>query len=92
MGKFEHLRQLALDHLFTPQRPWNVLTAPQGYAIFTGGDGCHVTDISGKTYLDYWGGIQGTVLIGYGRKAVADAAYQQMLELHFAPTHDGSIP
>jgi len=92
MGKFEDLRQLSFDHLFTPQRPWNVLTGPRGYAIFTEGKGCRVTDINGKTYLDYWGGIQGTALIGYGRKTVADAAYQQMLELHFVPSHDGSIP
>jgi len=92
MDDSESLKQIALDHVFVSLRPWNVLNSPGGYNIFTGGEGCHVTDINGKVYLDFWGTIQGANLLGYGRKEIADAAYEQMLKLHFAPTHEGSIP
>ena len=92
MENFESLRQLALNHVFAALRPWNILNAPGGYDIFTEGKGCRVTDINGKTYLDFWGTIQGANLLGYGRKEIADAAYEQMLRLQFAPTHEGSIP
>lgn len=92
MEKFKELRQLAIDHVFTPARPWNVLTGPGGFNIFTEGKGRHITDMNGKTYLDYWGSVLGCNLLGYGRKEIADAAYEQMLKLQIAPTHDGSIP
>jgi len=92
MEKIEDLNRLAFEHVFTPVRPWNVLTGPRGYAVFSEGKGRHVTDINGKTYLDYWGTVQGANLLGYGRKEIADAAYEQMLKLQFTPTHDGSIP
>jgi len=92
MNSFSDLRQQAFDHVFVSVRPWNVLTAPGGYTIFTEGEGCHVTDSTGKTYLDFWGTIQGANLLGYGRREIADAAYEQMMTLQFTPTHEGSIP
>lgn len=87
----EELRQLAIDHVWIPSRPWNVLAAPGGFTIFTEGKGCRVTDINGKTYLDYWASIMLSD-VGYGRKEIADAAYEQMVKLHFAPTHEPTIP
>jgi len=86
-----YLTQLALDHVWTPLRPWNALTAPGGFTIFTEGKGCRVTDVTGKTYLDYWSSIM-LSNIGYGRKEIADAAYEQMIKLQFPPTHDPTIP
>jgi adenosylmethionine-8-amino-7-oxononanoate aminotransferase len=86
-----YLRQLALDHVWIPLRPWNVVTAPGGFSIFTEGKGCRLTDIAGKTYLDYWSGIM-LSNVGYGRKEIADAAYEQMLKLHFPPTHELTVP
>lgn len=88
----QELLESGIQHCWVASRPWNVVTAPSGINIFTKGKGRHVTDINGKTYLDYWGTIQGANLIGYGRKEIADAAYKQMLELQFVPTHEGSIP
>ncbi|MGD1921849.1 MAG: aminotransferase class III-fold pyridoxal phosphate-dependent enzyme, partial [Pleurocapsa sp.] len=46
--------------------------------------GCYVTDSEGKEYLD---GISGLwcVNIGYGRKELADAAYEQLVELSYFP-------
>lgn len=59
--------------------------------MFKKGKGCYLTDHEGKTFLDYWASIMFTNA-GYGRKEIADAAYAQMLELHFGPTHEPTIP
>lgn len=88
---FTYLRQLALDHVWIPLRPWNVVTAQGGFSIFVEGKGCRLTDINGKTYLDYWSSIM-LSNVGYGRKEIAEAAYEQMLKLHFPPTHDLTVP
>ncbi len=89
---FEELRQLAIEHVWQPMRPYNVFSSPGGFTIFTEGKGCRLTDINGKTYLDYWGSIAGFNAVGYGRKEIADAAYEQMVRLHHAPTHEPTVP
>lgn len=89
---FEDLRQLTLDHTWVPARPWNVLKGPDGFNIFTEGKGCRITDIHGKTYLDYISALGNVCSVGYGRKEIADAAYEQMMKLHFMPTHELTIP
>jgi len=86
--KADNLKQLALEHYWLPIRPWNVVTAPRGFTIFTEGSGCRLTDIDGKTYLDYWGSVSGCNAVGYSRKEVADAVYEQMMQLMFTPAHD----
>jgi len=87
-----NLRQLALDHVWVPVRPWNLLTTERGFFIFTQGSGCRLTDVNGKTYLDYWGTINGLNAVGYGRKEIAEAVYKQILSLQHPPTHELSIP
>ena len=46
--------------------------------------GCYVTDAEGKQYLD---GVSGLwcVNVGYGRKELADAAREQLVELSYFP-------
>ncbi|PKB81216.1 MAG: hypothetical protein BZY86_00560 [SAR202 cluster bacterium MP-NPac-SRR3961935-G1] len=53
-------------------------------AIFVSGEGVHVTDALGNTSID---GMSGLWLknVGYGRKEIADAAYEQMLNLTYMP-------
>lgn len=92
MEEVARLRQSVLEHVWVPVRPWNSLTAKGGFYIFTQGSGCRITDISGKTYLDYWGTINGLNAVGYGRKEIADAVYEQLLKLQCTPTHELSIP
>jgi acetylornithine/N-succinyldiaminopimelate aminotransferase len=48
--------------------------------IVKSGDGVHLTDVAGKRYLDFAGGIAVNAL-GYGREDLARAAYEQMLRL-----------
>ena len=85
------LRQWALDHVWAPLRPWDALTAPGGFTIFTHGKGCRITDIDGNEYLDIDSGIL-LSFMDYGREEIADAAYDQMLKMQFTPTHEFSIP
>ena len=87
----QELLESGLQHSWVASRPWNVVTAPGGVTIFTEGKGCRLTDINGKTYLDYDSGIF-LVNIGYGRKEIADAIHEQAMKLNFVPTHDFSIP
>jgi len=89
---FDELRQVALDHTWVPARPWDALNAPDGFNIFTEGKGCRVTDIHGKTYLDIFSALGNVTALGYGRKEIADAAYEQMMKLHFMPTHELTVP
>jgi adenosylmethionine-8-amino-7-oxononanoate aminotransferase len=90
--EFAYLRQWAAENVWVPVRPWNLLTSPGGFHIFTEGSQCRITDINGKTYLDYWGTINGLNAVGYGRKEIATAVYEQILKLQTTPTHDLTIP
>jgi len=85
------LREWALENVWTPLRPWDVLTAPEGFTTFTQGNGCRVRDIEGNEYLDFASGMM-VNFVGYGRKEIADAAYDQMLRMQFTPTHDLCVP
>ena len=52
--------------------------------VFESGEGVRVTDVQGNTYIDAMSGLW-LKNIGYGRKEVADAAYEQMLKLTYMP-------
>ena len=92
METFDELRQLALEHTAVPLRTWNAMTAPDGFNIFVEGKGCRITDINGKTYIDYRSGLGNVVNLGYGRREIIDAAHEQMIKLPFRPTHELTIP
>ena len=59
--------------------------------IFVSGEGVHVTDALGNTSID---GMSGLWLknVGYGRKEIADAAYEQMLGLTYMPLGSTTEP
>lgn len=56
--------------------------AAQGARIITSASGVYLTDSDGKRILDAMAGLW-CVNVGYGRRELADAAYQQMLELPY---------
>ncbi len=88
----EELKRWALEHVWVPLRPWNVMTAPGGFNIFVEGKGCRITDIDGKTYIDCRSGLGNVTNLGYGRKDIADAAYEQLKKLDYRPSHELTIP
>ena len=52
--------------------------------IMTHASGCRIVDSEGKEYLDAMAGLW-CVNIGYGRKEIAEAAYEQMVQLSYYP-------
>jgi putrescine aminotransferase len=67
----------------------------QGARIITSASGVYLTDSDGKRILDAMSGLW-CVNVGYGRKELAEVAYQQMLELpyynsFFKSTHPPAI-
>ena len=78
------LQESALEHLWVYLREPADMAEKGDPAIFVSGEGVHVTDANGKTSID---GMSGLWLknVGYGRKEIADAAYEQMLRLTYMP-------
>src|ERR1700733_3387630 len=63
----------------------------EGPLVITGGRGIHVTDETGREYIDAMGGL-GCVSLGFSEKRLAEAAYRQMLELPYASTFGQRSP
>jgi putrescine---pyruvate transaminase len=79
------LRQLDLAHHLPAQADHKVIQELGGSRIITRADGCVITDIDGKDYLDGMAGLW-CVNVGYGREELAKAAYDQMMELPYYNT------
>jgi len=59
--------------------------------IITKADGAWVTDIDGNCYLDGMSGLW-CVNVGYGRKELAKAAYEQLVEMPYFPLAHSHVP
>ncbi len=54
-------------------------------------EGAWVTDIEGNRYLDGMSGLW-CVNVGYGRKELAQAAYEQLMEMPYFPLSQSHVP
>jgi putrescine aminotransferase len=79
------LRRLDLAHHLPAQTDYKLQEALGGSRIITRADGCYIYDGDGAKILDGMAGLW-CVNVGYGRKELADAAYEQMLELPYYNT------
>lgn len=79
------LRRLDVAHHLPAQADHKVIAALGGSRIITRADGCTIYDGEGKAYLDGMAGLW-CVNVGYGRRELAEAAYNQMLELPYYNT------
>lgn len=77
------LQQADLDHLWHGSLQHHGLAGSPPLMIERG-DGCYVWDHDGRRYLDAMSGLW-CVNAGYGRTAIADAAYEQLKKLAFYP-------
>ena len=84
----ERLEELARRHLWLC---FSQMGKSVDLPIIVRGEGCHVYDDKGKRYID---GLAGLFLsnVGHGRKELAEAAYEQMTQLHFFPPLDLRAP
>jgi putrescine aminotransferase len=55
----------------------------KGITVIARGEGVRVFDEQGRSYLDLTAGLNRPVHVGYGRREIAQAAYDQMCELAF---------
>lgn len=70
------------DYLWHPYNQMKLFHASTPI-ILVKGDGYRVQDIQGDEYKDGVSGLW-NVILGYGRRQLAEAAYQQLLELPYA--------
>ena len=79
------LRRLDVDHHLAAQQDHGMMRDIGGARIITRADGCYIRDAEGNAILDAMAGLW-CVQVGYGRKELASAAYEQMLELPYYNT------
>ena len=81
----------AFNHLWSHNSDWTQVAEMGGPTVMVEGDGVRVLDSDGNEWVDVNGGYS-SVNIGYGRKEVAEAMFQQMQELSYFPQGSTSIP
>ena len=79
----------AKDHVWSSHSQIASRDDPTGLGMAVKAEGCYVIDNDGNRYLDATGGSH-CCLIGHGRREIADAVYQQMLDLEFSGS--GTVP
>ncbi|WP_037503091.1 aspartate aminotransferase family protein [Sphingomonas jaspsi] len=79
------LKRLDVAHHLPAQQDYKLIEDMGGSRIVTHADGCYIHDGDGNRILDGMAGLW-CVNVGYGRKELADVAYEQMLELPFYNT------
>ena len=83
-NRLKDLQDTALEHLWVYLREPSDMAEKGEPQIFVSGKGVHVTDATGRTYMDAMSGLW-LKNVGYGQTEIADAAYQQMLNLTYMP-------
>jgi putrescine aminotransferase len=79
------LRRLDVAHHLAAQQDHGLMRDLGGARIITRAEGCTIYDGDGRALLDGMAGLW-CVQVGYGRKELAEAAYEQMLELPYYNT------
>jgi adenosylmethionine-8-amino-7-oxononanoate aminotransferase len=88
---YEILREWELKHHFAPTGSRASRSAPDAMTFFIKEEGCRVTDIHGRTFIDTYGSDM-YQNVGYGRKEIADAVYSQMLKLSCHVSYNPNVP
>ncbi len=81
------LRSYYEKHYWSPFTQMGDLAEKQPLMVVSG-DGATVRTDTGETYIDVHGGLW-LANVGYGRKEIADAVYEQMNRLSWFPSFDG---
>ena len=83
-SQIKELQDSAFEHLWVYLREPSDMAEKGEPQIFVYGKGVHVTDAAGRTYIDAMSGMW-LKNVGYGQTEIAEAAYQQMLNLTYMP-------
>ncbi len=87
----EALRRASLRYLWMHNRDWTQMAEEGEPQIIESGHGVRVTDSDGKSWIDVNGGYN-SVNAGYGRTEIGEAAYEQMVNLHYFPQGTTTVP
>jgi adenosylmethionine-8-amino-7-oxononanoate aminotransferase len=87
----ESLRRASLRYLWMHNRDWTQMAEEGEPQIIESGAGVRVTDAEGRSWIDVNGGYN-SVNAGYGRTEIGQAAYEQMLNLHYFPQGTTTVP
>jgi adenosylmethionine-8-amino-7-oxononanoate aminotransferase len=85
--QLQRLRDEDARRIFHPLAPVREHRT-HGPTLFVKGDGIYLTDSNGKQYIDGLAGLW-NVTIGHGREEVAQAVWDQMRQLEYAPSFFG---
>ena len=83
-ASLKELQDSALEHLWVYLREPSDMAEKGEPTVYVSGEGVRVTDSEGNTSIDAMSGLW-LKNVGYGRKEIADAAYEQMLKLTYMP-------
>jgi adenosylmethionine-8-amino-7-oxononanoate aminotransferase len=86
------LAAAALEHVWFHATPRQGLTGSGGLIVFESGEGCYLTDVDGRTYLDGLSGGAFVTNIGHGRKEVAAAMADQAGRLAYVVPYNFVAP
>jgi len=75
------------QYVWHSMKPYN----PKATYVVEKSEGARITDTDGVEYIDAMAGLW-CVNVGYGRKELADAAYEQMMKNPYAPLSQGHLP
>ncbi|MXY45429.1 MAG: aminotransferase class III-fold pyridoxal phosphate-dependent enzyme, partial [Chloroflexi bacterium] len=81
--RIEELKQQAADHFWPHNNPAGNMD-DDGIKLVQSGKGVWVEDVEGEQWFDTMAGMW-LKNIGHGRKEVADAVYNQMLDISYSP-------
>jgi taurine-pyruvate aminotransferase len=74
-------------YIWHSMKPYN----PDATMVVDHAEGVWITDIHGNKYLDAMSGLW-CVNVGYGRKELAEAAYEQLKQLSYVPLTQSHVP
>ena len=83
-SQVKDLQETALENLWVYLREPSDMAEKGEPQIFVEGKGVHVTDALGRTFIDAMSGLW-LKNVGYGQTEIAEAAYQQMLQITYMP-------
>jgi taurine-pyruvate aminotransferase len=74
-------------YIWHSMKPYN----PKATIVATKAEGSWITDADGNRFLDAMAGLW-CVNVGYGRKELAEAAYEQLKEMAYFPLSQSHVP
>ena len=87
----EAIRRASLKYLWMHNRDWVQMAEEGDPMIAVEGEGVRITDSEGRTWIDVNGGYN-SVNVGYGRREIAEAAYEQMKQITYFPAGAATVP